>query len=286
MAIRKTRAFVITNFELNTISVFENNKEQIRFIAFGEETCPTTSRKHHQVFLYFHNPKSTGVRSLQNIGKLFGKPQHVEPMRGSFQQNESYCSKEGIYTKLGEEPKQGARGDLMETKQCILDGTITVRDVLIEDPHTIHMYGRTLDLIQAVAMRRKFRTQMTEGLWYWGKTGVGKSHKAFENYNPDTHYVKDLDIKWWDGYEGQEIIILNEFRGQITFGYLLSLMDKWPMTVPIRNKESLPFISKKIIITSSQHPKDIFVNILNNNERLDQLERRCKIVELVKFMDP
>jgi len=282
----KSRAFVITNWNLNTEEVFNNNNRQIRFIAFGEETCPTTQRLHHQCFLYFHSPRGTGIRSLNTIGKMFGPiHSHVEVMRGSFAQNEAYCSKEGVYTKLGDEPKQGARGDLTETCALIRNGTISVDTVACEDPSAFHMYGRTFMHAETIFLRSKWRTEMTKCKWYWGKTGVGKSHKAFANFTPETHYVKDLETKWWDGYKQQDIVILNEFRGQLTFSFLLSLIDKWPLMVSVRNRESVPFTSKLVIITSSKHPKDIFSNVLSDDENFAQLERRVKIKELINIFN-
>lgn len=278
----KTRSFVVTNYHLNTKDVFEANKTQIRFMAFGEEVCPTTDRKHHQVYLYFFNQKTTGVRSLKKIGDLFGGA-HVEPMRGSFQQNEAYCEKEGAFTKLGDEPKQGARGDLQETVAMIESGEITVDSLLGTNADMVHMYGRTLQLAETVYLRTRFRSEMTTALWLHGKTGVGKSHRAFEGYNPTTHYIKDLSTHWWDGYKGQEIVIFNEYRSDFKFSYLLSLIDKWPMNVPIRNRESIPFLAKHVIFTSSVHPRECYPNV--DDTRFEQFKRRVTIKELIRYGD-
>ena len=97
-----------------------------------------------------------------------------------------------------------------------------------------HQYGRTLDRIEAIALRKRFRTEMTKRTWYTGAACVGKSHKIFEDFDPDTYFVKDLTVDWWDGYRGQPIVLLNEFRGEIKFSTLCALIDKWPMTVPWR----------------------------------------------------
>lgn len=290
----KTRGFVITNWNLDTKYedlVFDENIEyamrreashmpaQIQFIAFGRETCPTSKKLHDQCFCYFINPRSTGKRALGVIGRMFG-PIHanVLPMYGSFAQNEAYCSKEGQYRKLGNPPRQGTRDDLNEIKDAIMRGEIRADDVAVENPTMFHQYGRTLDRLEAIALRKKWRTEMTEGIWYTGVSGVGKSHKAFEGYNPDTHYVKNLNEDWWNGYKGQETIILNEFRGQIPFAELLDLMDKWPKNVKWRCRESVPFLAKRLIITSIKHPKDIYVR--QEGEPWEQFDRRCKIVNL------
>ncbi len=123
---------------------------------------------------------------------------------------------------------------------------------------------------------------MTKGIWYHGKTGCGKSETAFKDFNPDTHYVKSVNSKeadWWDGYTGQETVIIDEFRGQITYSELLSLMDGWPKKVSRRCREPIPFLAKKIIITSSLPPEEVYVN-LAEKDSLDQLLRRCEIVEI------
>lgn len=281
---QKTRGFVITNWNTNwTKEDYEKlvNKGQIRFIAYGDEICPDTKRPHHQAFCYFYNLKTSwSKRTWNNIGKMFkvydeDKHANVKPMLGNFAQNESYCSKDDLYTKVGDEPKQGFRGDLEETKDEIMNGNISVDDIALTDPMMFHKYGRTLSRIEEIAFRRKFRTEMTEGVWLTGPSGSGKSHTAFEGYHPDTHYVKNLNEDWWDGYKGQPIVILNEFRGQIKFSELLDLMDKYPKTVKWRCKEPVPFLAKKIIITSIKLPWEVYSN--TNGEPWSQFERRCTV---------
>lgn len=276
----KSRSFTFTNFNLNSEEVFNKHQKQIRFMAFGDEICPKTKKKHQQGFLYFHNQ----MRSIKNIANLFkltenDKPQHIEIMRGSFKENEAYCSKEGSYTKLGDEPSQGLRGDLNELKKEILDGNLSVDDIVIENPMMFHQYGRTLSKIEEIALRKKYRSWMTTCLWIYGETGTGKSHKAFENFHPDTHYVKNLNTDFWDGYTGQETVILNEFRGQIKFSELLDLIDKYPKTVNIKGKPPVPFLAKHIIITSCKKPTDIYYNL---DESHKQLERRIQLLEMAQ----
>jgi len=146
-----------------------------------------------------------------------------------------------------------------------------------------HQYGRTMDRLEDIALRQKFRTMMTRAYWYTGPSMAGKSHKVFENYSPDTHYVKPLgeaDCKWWDGYTGQETVIFNEFRGQIPFAEMLDLMDKWPKTVSRRGRAPVPFLAKTILIASIRMPRDVYVN--QSGEPWEQFERRC----VVRLLEP
>ena len=277
----KIRAFVVTQWNMDCDYQALIDKKQFQFIAYGEEICPTSGTPHHQMFVYFANPRSWKTKNLNKIGDMFG-PIHcrVDAMFGSFEQNESYCSKEmdGKLIKFGKEPNQGERMDLTDLKDAILKGDMSADDVAVENPYMFHQYGRTLDRIEAIGLRKKFRTEFTKGIWIHGVTGSGKSHTAFSDYNPETHYVKNLNEDWWDGYKGQETVIFNEFRGQVTFSELLDLCDKWPKTVKWRSHEPVPFISKKLIITSIKSPKDCYSSV--KDEPWEQFERRFEIIEL------
>lgn len=44
--------------------------------------------------------------------------------------------------------------------------------------------------------------------YHWGATGLGKSRLVREKY-PDA-YIKGNNI-WWDGYDGQPDVIIEEF---------------------------------------------------------------------------
>jgi hypothetical protein len=160
----------------------------------------------------------------------------------------------------------------------------SVDDICVESPAVFHQYGRTLCKLEDIALRKKYRTWMTEGTWYWGDTGVGKSHRAFENFNTETHYVFPNDGGWWDGYTGQEVVIINDFRGGIQYAELLDLVDKWPKTVRRRNREPVPFLGKKLIVTSSLKPEEVYSG-LAENDSLSQLRRRFNVVEVTKLGD-
>eukprot|EP00873_Tetraselmis_striata_P044649 jgi/Tetstr1/464913/TSEL_009647.t1 len=204
-------------------------------------------------------------------------------MRGTLRQNDAYCSKEDVYNHVGLKPYPGARRDIEAVKDEILAGNITSDEVCLANPEFHHKYGRTLDRIEAIALRKRFRTEMTKGIWYTGPTASGKSHKVFDGFDPDTHYVKNLNEEWWDGYKGHPVVIFNEFRGQIKFSELLDLVDKWPKTVKWRNREAVPFLAKEIRIASIKPPEHVFARIVENEEEpWGQFQRRFTVINLRK----
>ena len=92
---------------------------------------------------------------------------------------------------------------------------MTADDVLNNDPQFYREYGRVIEKLEDLALMRKHRTWMTTCEWIYGTSGTGASEYSFKDYNPDTHYIWTDDRGWWDGYEGQETVIINEFRTNI-----------------------------------------------------------------------
>lgn len=260
----------------------------MKYICFAPEITPTTHKFHWQGYVYFKDIKSikATVRSLR-----LGKEIKVLKSEGSGRQNKVYIK--GPYTdknnktkplnkdfeEYGVVPSQGKRTDLIILKDKLMNRECCVDDIVCEDPIKYHQYGRTLNKIEDIALRKKWRTKMTKGLWYVGATGVGKSEIVFKDYDPSTHYVYPYDKGWWDGYTGQGIVIINEFRGQIKYGELLELCDWTPKTVKRRNREPIPFLAHTILITSCSYPSKIYYN-LSSEDSIDQLLRRFKIIDI------
>ena len=131
--------------------------------------------------------------------------------------------------------------------------------------------------LEDLRLRQSHRTEMTKGIWLYGPTGTGKSHQAFEGFSEETHYVVPLaDKGWWDGYEQQETVIFNDFRGEVPYAMMLNLVDKWPMHVPRRCREPIPFTSKRVIVTSSQAPHEVY-HRRAEEDSIEQLLRRFEV---------
>lgn len=246
-----------------------------KYLLYGSEICPTTGKHHWQCFIVWNSQRTWDAMKKDYPGV------HFEACKGSVKQNVTYCKKEGKWKEFGEQPEQGARNDIKAVAEEILQGETSCEDIICNNPMLYHQYGRTFDKLEDIRMRKLFRTEMTKGIWYYGDTGTGKSHAAFQNFSPETHYNVPKDGSWWDGYRQQDTVIINEFRGHIAYDELLALVDKWPVNVNRRGREPMPFISKTVIITSALAPWEVYHN-RNDKDSIEQFFRRFEINHLTE----
>lgn len=108
---------------------------------------------------------------------------------------------------------------------------------------------------------------------FWGSTGTGKSRRAWNEAGWDA-YPKDPRTKWFDGYRGEEHIVIDEFRGSIDIAHLLRWLDRYPVLVEIKGA-SVPLRAKKIWITSNLDPRQWYPDL--DSETLSALLRRLTI---------
>lgn len=277
--VKDCRWWFVTMWDMNYDYAALIERGQIKYCYIGGlELTPKTNKEHKHVLMYSHNSKERNIKSFNWLAKHINADTRpwVKDAKGSELEIESYSTKDDPGYAVGDKPTQGMRSDLNLIKDAILKGK-TVDEITIESPNIFHQYGRTLSKIEDIALRKKFRTEMTTCTWIHGSTGVGKSHEVFQDYHPDTHYLYPRDNGWWDGYKGQETVIINEFRGEIQYSELLDLIDKWPKTVRRRGREPVPFLAKHIWITSSLPPEEVYFN-LAEKDSLEQLKRRCNVV--------
>lgn len=253
------------------------DSKQMKYLIYGKEFCPKTQKLHYQTFVYYHNAKTFSAMAKKWPGD------HFVVMDGDIDENIAYCSKDEDYKEFGKPPEQGKRVDLLELAEEVRNGR-SVDDICMENPNAYHVYGRTLNKIEDICLRNKYRTTMTKGTWYWGETNVGKSHEAFKDFTPNSHYVLPKDKGWWDGYKGQETVIINDFRGHIPYDEMLQLIDKWPHWVSRRGREPIPFTSKHVIITSPLTPEEVYHN-REEHDNIKQLLRRLNVIELKKRVE-
>lgn len=112
---------------------------------------------------------------------------------------------------------------------------------------------------------------------FWGATGTGKTRRAWEEAG-NLAYPKVPATKFWDGYQGQSNVIIDEFCGQIDITNLLRWCDRYPCIVEIKGSATV-LRAERIWITSNLDPSDWYPNATEEQRRA--LRRR--FTEVVHF---
>jgi len=99
------------------------------------------------------------------------------------------------------------------------------------------------------------RSWATHTTVLWGPPGTGKSMFAWESGGPDAFWLAKPNSNrcFWDGYDGQEVVVIDEFSGWLPFSFMCRLLDRYPMRVE-KKGSSVPFLAKRVIITSNTDP--------------------------------
>lgn len=263
-----------------TLNNYEPNPEEwlppmfgnFKYLIFGKEVGEEGT-PHLQGYVDWINPRALG--GLKKIDNRI----HWEIRRGTWDEAVDYCKEDGDWYEFGKKNEQGTRSDIQANVTAILNGTLRCDDLLLENFEHFHQYGRSYDRVEDIAICKRERTWMTKCTYLCGPSGSGKSHRAFRNYTQETHYVYNGDNGWWENYKGQEIVIFDDFRGEIPYNFLLKLCDKYPLRIRRRNRCPIPFLAKKIYITSVLKPEELYHNV-NARDGIDQLLRRIKLKEI------
>jgi len=139
-------------------------------------------------------------------------------------------------------------------------------DILIRSYHAFKTI--TKDNLKPTACERTIKV-------FWGTTGTGKSRRAWDEGGLDA-YPKDPCTKFWDGYQGQEHVIIDEFRGSIGISHMLRWCDRYPVIVEAKHG-ACTFKAKCIWITSNLEPRRWYPDA--DQETLDALLRRLEITQ-------
>lgn len=150
-------------------------------------------------------------------------------------------------------PGQGHRSDLDDLRARILDGRETVDDLLMSNA-TAWRHGRmTADLVAARDRARLGSgTRKVHVRVIFGDTGTGKTRAAIDGLSRlgTVYRVTHWGPGAFDGYDGQDSIIFDEFTGQPPLSELLTWLDIYCVDLPARYR-SRPAAFSRVVICSN-----------------------------------
>lgn len=255
---------------------------QARYLVFNYEVCPSSNRKHIQGYVYF-----AAVRSVACVKYVLSRGTDCSPRiaiaKGNAQQNRAYCTKKDSadpdygdihFEEYGEIPAQGKRTELEGWVQAVVGGKRprdAVRDKDFKYLANFVKYGNGYSRLLAATIPK--RNSPPTVYWLFGPTGSGKSRRAREWY-PNAYVYPKLSkgTPWWDGYEGETDIIIDDMREDtFSFDYLLNLLDRYEFNGAVKGSFT-PINARNIVITAPKDWQSMFATVVREN--VNQLGRR------------
>lgn len=235
-----------TEDEESRLHTLVTDNEDVTYVGWGKEVGESGT-PHFQGYLELAGKlRLGGVKLLAGFGRA-----HLELRKGTQEEAVTYCKKDGEYTEYGSlvQSRRGKRNDLEAVKELIDEGAT---DGDVADAHfgTFVRYHRGLAAYKRAKYQKKSRDVKVFVLW--GAPGVGKTRWVFERH-PDVWIGSDPTLTWFDGYQGEEVVLLDDFRGDANPAFVLRLLDRYPLLVPVKGGY-VPWRATTIYITSNVAP--------------------------------
>lgn len=225
-----------------------------------------TKTEHIHIFIYSNSPiRFTTIKSRIPTS-------HIEKAYGSIQDNIDYIKKEGkwkgtskqettiegsffeygvVPTELIE--KDATMGKLLED---IKDGKSTIE--IIEDNPQFAFKIKDIETIRQAYLNERYSRENRDLIitYIYGKTGVGKTFGIFKKHGADnicriTNYNSSQGGIIFDNYDkSQDILVFEEFSGQIPIEDMLNYLDVYPIRLPARYNNKVACYTR-VYITSN-----------------------------------
>lgn len=271
----KARAYQLT---LNDVSKIEELKQNImtykslRYLMIGAiEKAPTTGHEHVHLYAYFKTPLKLSIK------KCCGA--HVEPTKGTFNDNLHYLTKDGDLTfEYGERPHQGLK-TVKELREMNADDVppqyYNIKTRIDQKKHDEDVFFQMLDEIEHDELKAP------EIVYITGGTGKGKTYTAYKTALKEFEKSKigklTLKNEFFDVInENADCFIIEEFRpSQIKASDFLQLTDKYGFRCNVKGG-FCTLRPKKIFICSIIPPEQIYKEEINKQF----MRRISKVINL------
>ena len=312
MSTSKYFAFTLNNYTEQQVSVIKEWAKKsniVKHIIFGYEEAPKTGTKHLQGAICL----KTRTRST-TLKKIIGyKELHIEPCKKAYEANINYCKKTNNYWEYPGNfirPKNETQRKRKQTyKEAIEYAKLGLWENI--EPEYIIKYENKLKSIYCenkVCDRMFFHNKFgnffkTFNVLLYGKTGGGKTYRvdliveAINEFWKQWCELKKMPFrrlevyekiqnKYWDGYLGEEIVIIEELDPkwvQTAGNNLKRWIDEKPFRVEIKGS-SIDKIRPWFFILTSNYNLEELCSIGNENYNpkflLEPLSRRIQQIEI------
>ncbi len=144
---------------------------------------------------------------------------------------------------------QGRRQDLLDVYESIKKQK-TIHEITEEHPVEMMKFSTgILRVHHILTPARHWRMQIEAVI---GAPGVGKTTSLLRKH---TNAFWWSGTKWFDGYNGETVVIMDEFHGNLPFTLFKRLCDPSPLDVEIKGG-SARFIAHRLVFVANAWPHE------------------------------
>jgi RNA helicase./Putative viral replication protein. len=188
---------------------------------------------------------------------------HIEPANGTSSQNRDYIRKEGnhadkketnltdTFEEWGDLPADSKKRNISEQiYNMIKDGKSNseILDVFPQAYTRIPHIEKTRQILLNEKAKNEWRILQIH--YIYGDTGTGKTRHVMEKHGYSNVYkVTNYDHPF-DNYNGQDVILFDEFRSHLRISDMLVYLDGYPLALPCRYADKQALYTKVYIISN------------------------------------
>lgn len=192
------------------------------------------------------------------VSKLFPGAARIAIRWSDAQKASDYCKKDGNFVEFGElssiVKKPGKRNDLQEIADKIKAG-VDISQIQLEHQTTYMRNYRGIQHYRNVIHKPLVHRPNLRVHLFIGKTRLGKSHHARVTLGAWPKPVgKGL---WFDGYDREKTVVIDEFRGQFPLSDVLQITDPYQVAVETKGGHTW-FEPDLLIFTTNISPMAMY----------------------------
>ena len=266
-----------------------------RYACYSHEIGCENHVYHIHLFLAFDSP----VR-FSTIKNAFPEA-HIDKCKGSIKENRDYVFKMGKWADTEKEDSkipgmqfeigtapievgQGHRTDLERVEEMLDSGMTPEQIFALSISYRLHEKE-----IRAQYMAKRMREtplfRDVRAVWHVGGSGSGKSYtmvKLMEAEPESVYLMNDYSGGGLDLYQGEKILFMDEFRGQVRYSTLLNMLDGYRTQVHCRYN-NVYALWTEVHITSVLPPEMVYNRMVTENKEVDTIQQLLRRLNEIQY---
>ncbi|MEA5051388.1 MAG: replication protein [Oscillospiraceae bacterium] len=191
---------------------------------------------------------------------------HIEPAKGTPQDNRAYIRKDGkwvndekhetnhieTFEEYGELPpdKETKAASVSAEILELIKQNYSTPEILCMHPTAINQIDKIEKVRQMIIYEDAPDWRDVYVTYIYGGTGVGKTSSVIRKHGAKNVYKVTNYKHPFDAYAGQDVLLLDEFRSSLDFSELLNYLDGYSINLPCRYQDKVALYTQVYIVSN------------------------------------